>query len=87
VPQAPPPMIANRLIVSRLNPRSRPRWCGGIERPTWPKRRVKTIYEAEAKPLQPAQAIIAPLSVHNAGGGATKRSPAFPASAARRRRN
>src|SRR6516162_9905757 len=53
VPQAPPPMIANRLIVSRLNPGSRPRWCGGIERPTWPKRRVKTIYEAEAKPLQP----------------------------------
>ena len=34
----------------------------------------------------PAQAIIAPLSVHSAGGGATKRSPACRASAAKRSR-
>ena len=35
----------------------------------------------------PAQAIIAPLSVHSAGGGATKPSPASSASAARRARS
>src|SRR5712671_2204585 len=54
VPQAPPPMTASRFTGSRVNPRSRPRLRGGIERPTGSQRRVEAVNEAKAQPFEPS---------------------------------
>ena len=83
-------MTASRFTASCprescLDPRSRPWWGSGIERPARPQRRHRDRRRGRdaAAPI-PAQAIIAPLSVHNAGGGATKSSPAERRAPARR---
>ena len=91
VPQAPPPMIAKRLTGSRssqlLTP-SHPLRDAAARRCRAASAAVSGASRPSTRPSRsrsmPAQAIIAPLSVHNAGGGATKRSPASSARAARR---
>src|SRR5580704_8605715 len=91
VPQAPPPMIAKRFTGSRPTPTAHPftpaPGRGGASLSSGQRGLIGASRQS-AKPSRsrsmPAQAIMAPLSVHNSGGGATKRSPTSSARSVRR---